>query len=212
MPPLKREVIYPIFLKCLPYVEDEFWRETFEELSYGNCYQGSYVSKGFLFSNIKSKEFAYKFIDKEPEKIYSDITKLLKEKLNIMSKNDRNILINEFEEIEKNIKNIKNLDWNDIKKKSIKDILFQNFMINVKKKYALRDSQVKCLYNTINLGLMLKSIKNSDIIYANGEIQEIKGFSFSQGKYKIDLDIYSGLDEEVGKVIGKKEEKFLRNL
>lgn len=212
MPPLKRDVIYPIFLKCLPYVEDEFWKETFEELSYGNCYQGSYVSKGFLFSNVKSKEFAYKFIDKEPEKIYNDITKLLKEKLNIMSKNDRSILINEFEEIEKNIKNIKNVDWNDIKKKSIKDILFQNYIINVKKKYDLRDSQVKCLYNTINLGLMLKSIKNSDIVYVNGEIQEIKGFSFYQGKYKIDLDIYSGLDEEVGKVIGKKEEKFLRNL
>jgi hypothetical protein len=212
MPPLKRDVIYPIFLKCLPYVEDEFWKETFEELSYGNCYQGSYVSKGFLFSNVKSKEFAYKFIDKEPEKIYSDITKLLKEKLNIMSKNDRSILINEFEEIEKNIKNIKNVDWNDIKKKSIKDILFQNYIINVKKKYDLRDSQVKCLYNTINLGLMLKSIKNSDIVYINGEIQEIKGFSFYQGKYKIDLDIYSGLDEEVGKVIGKKEDKFLRNL
>jgi len=212
MPPLKRDVIYPIFLKCLPYVEDEFWKETFEELSYGNCYQGSYVSKGFLFSNVKSKEFAYKFIDKEPEKIYSDITKLLKEKLNIMSKNDRSILINEFEEIEKNIKSIKNVDWNDIKKKSIKDILFQNYIINVKKKYDLRDSQVKCLYNTINLGLMLKSIKNSDIVYVNGEIQEIKGFSFNQGKYKIDLDIYSGLDEEVGKVIGKKEEKFLRNL
>lgn len=212
MPPLKRDVIYPIFLKCLPYVEDEFWKETFEELSYGNCYQGSYVSKGFLFSNVKSKEFAYKFIDKEPEKIYNDITKLLKEKLNIMSKNDRSILINEFEEIEKNIKNIKNVDWNDIKKKSIKDILFQNYIINVKKKYDLRDSQVKCLYNTINLGLMLKSIKNTDIVYVNGEIQEIKGFSFYQGKYKIDLDIYSGLDEEVGKVVGKKEEKFLRNL
>ena len=129
MPPLKRDVIYPIFLKCLPYVEDEFWKETFEELSYGNCYQGSYVSKGFLFSIVKSKEFAYKFIDKEPEKIYNDITKLLKEKLNIMSKNDRSILINEFEEIEKNIKNIKNVDWNDIKKKSIKDILFQNYII-----------------------------------------------------------------------------------
>jgi hypothetical protein len=212
MPPLKRDVIYPIFLKCLPYVEDEFWKETFEELSYGNCYQGSYVSKGFLFSNVKSKEFAYKFIDKEPEKIYSDITKLLKEKLNIMSKNDRSILINEFEEIEKNIKSIKNVDWNDIKKKSIKDILFQNYIINVKKKYSLRDSQVKCLYNTINLGLMLKSIKNSDIVYANGEIQEIKGISFYHERYKIDLDIYSGLDEEVGKVVGKKEEKFLRNL
>ena len=212
MPPIKRDVLYPIFLRCLPHVEDEFWKDTFEELSYGNCYQGSYLSKGFLCSNVKGREFVYKFIDKEPEKIYFDISKLLKEKLNIMSKNDRRLLITEFEEVEKNLKNIKNTEWNDIKKKSTKDILFQNFLIDVKKKYELRDSQLKCLYNSINLGLMLKSIKNTDIVYKNGEIQEIKGFFFTKGKYRIDLDIYAGLDEEVSKVVEKREEKFLRNL
>jgi hypothetical protein len=212
MPPIKRDVLYPIFLKCLPHVEDEFWRETFEELSYGNCYQGAYISKGFLCSNVKGREFVYKFIDKEPEKIYVDISKLLKEKLNIMSKNDRRLLINEFEEVEKNLKSMKNVEWNDIKKKSTKDILFQNYLIGVKAKYELRDSQLKCLYNAINLGLMLKSIKNSDIVYKNGEIQEIKGFVFTKGKYKIELDIYAGLDEEVVKVVEKKDEKFLRNL
>ena len=212
MPPIRRDVLYPIFLKCLPYVEDEFWKDTFEELSYGNCYQGSYLSKGFLCSNVKGREFVYKFIDKEPEKIYNDISKLLKDKLNIMSKNDRRLLITEFEEVEKNLKNLKNTEWNDIKKKSTKDILFQNFLIDAKKKYELRDSQLKCLYNSINLGLMLKSIKNTDIIYKNGEIQEIKGFVFSKGKYRIEVDIYSGLDDEVSKVVEKKEEKFLRNL
>jgi hypothetical protein len=212
MPPIRRDVLYPIFLKCLPYVEDEFWKDTFEELSYGNCYQGSYLSKGFLCSNVKGREFVYKFIDKEPEKIYNDISKLLKDKLNIMSKNDRRLLITEFEEVEKNLKNLKNTEWNDIKKKSTKDILFQNFLIDAKKRYELRDSQLKCLYNSINLGLMLKSIKNTDIIYKNGEIQEIKGFVFSKGKYRIEVDIYSGLDDEVSKVVEKKEEKFLRNL
>ena len=212
MPPIRRVVLYPIFLKCLPYVEDEFWKDTFEELSYGNCYQGSYLSKGFLCSNVKGREFVYKFIDKEPEKIYFDISKLLKDKLNIMSKNDRRVLITEFEEVEKNLKNLKNTEWNDIKKKSTKDILFQNFLIDAKKRYELRDSQLKCLYNSINLGLMLKSIKNTDIIYKNGEIQEIKGFVFSKGKYRIEVDIYSGLDDEVSKVVEKKEEKFLRNL
>lgn len=211
--PLKRDVIYPIFLKCICYSEnDTFWKETFEELSYGICFQGSYISKGFICSNVKGKEFTYKFIDKEPEKIYNDITKLFKEKLNIMSKNDRIILINEFEEVEKNLKNIKNSDWNDIKKKSLKDILFQNFLIRSKKEYELSDYQLKKIYNSINLGLMLKSIKNTDIIYDKGEIKEIKGITFSKGKYHIDIDIYSGLDEEVSKVSEKKEKKLLRYL
>lgn len=212
MPPLRRDVIYPIFLKCLPFVEDEFWKETFEELSYGNCYQGSYISKGFLCCSVKGKEFIYKFIDKEPQRIYQDIAKLLKEKLNIMSKNDRKILISEFEDLEQQLKVLKQTEWNDIKKKSVKDILFQNYLIKHKKEYELRDSQIRCLYHTIMLGMMLKSIKNSDIIYHNGEIEEIKGISFSKGKYKIEIDIYSGLDDEVSKVSEKKEEKLLRNL
>jgi len=208
--PIKRDVLYPIFLKCLDFIEDSFWKETFEELSYGNCYQGSYISKGFFCSNVKCKEFVYKFIDKEPERIYYDISKLLKEKLNIMSKNDRKILISEFEEVEQKLNQIKNIEWNDIKKKSLKDILFQNYLIKIKQKYELRDSQVKKLYNSINLGLMLKSIKNTDIEYKNGEIKEIKGINFSKEKYKITIDIYSGLDEEITKTIEKTDQKLLR--
>ena len=210
--PLKREVVYPIFLNCLPFIDDLFWKETFEELSYGNCYQGSYISKGFLCSNVKGKEFVYKFIDKEPQKIFVDIVKLLKDKLNIMSKNDRKILYEEFDDVEKMLKSIRNTDWVDIKKKSLKDILFQNFLIKIKNQYELRDIQVRCLYNTINLGLMLKSIKNSDVIYEDGEIKGIKGFIFSKGKYRIDIDIYAGLDEDVSKNSNKKEDKLLRNL
>lgn len=212
MAPVRRDVIYPIFLKCISYIEDDFWKETFEEMSYGNCYQGSYISKGFLCSNVKGKEFVYKFIDKEPSKIYHDISKLLKEKLNIMSKNDRKILISEFEEVEKIIKSAKDTEWSEIKKKSYKDILFQNFLIKMKKEYDLRESQIKRLYNSINLGLMLKSIKNTDIIYKNGEILEIKGIQFVKNKYKIEIDIYSGLDEEVSKVVEKKNDKLLRDL
>jgi hypothetical protein len=212
MAPVRRDVIYPIFLKCISYIEDDFWKETFEEMSYGNCYQGSYISKGFLCSNVKGKEFVYKFIDKEPSKIYHDVSKLLKEKLNIMSKNDRKILISEFEEVEKIIKLAKNTEWAEIKKKSYKDILFQNFLIKMKNEYDLRENQIKRLYNSINLGLMLKSIKNSDIIYKNGEILEIKGIQFTKNKYKIDIDIYSGLDEEVSKIVEKKNDKLLRDL
>jgi|LauGreDrversion4_2_1035121.scaffolds.fasta_scaffold00284_32 hypothetical protein len=211
--PLKRDVIYPIFLKCVDYVKNDiFWKETFEELSYGNCFHGSYISKGFLCSNIKGKEFTYKFIGKEPEKICQDVIKLLKEKLNIMSKNDRQALLIEFEDTEKNLKKIKDTEWTEIKKKSLKDILFQNYLIRSKNIYQLTDYQLKKLYNLINLGIMLKSIKNSDIIYKDGEIKEIKGIMFYPKKYKIDIDIYSGLDEEVVKISEKREQKLLRFL
>jgi len=192
--PIKRDIIYPIFLKTIQYTEDNFWKDTFENLSYAICPSGSYISKGFLCSSMKGKEFVYKFIDKEPERIYNDIYNLLKLKLNIMSKNERSILLKEFEEVEENIRKIKTCSWNEIKKKGTKDILLQNFLIEMKKKHELRIGQIKKLYNLINLCMILKSISTCDIDYTDGEIKSINGITFTKGKYKVDIDIYKNID------------------
>ena len=192
--PIKRDIIYPIFLKTIQYTEDNFWKDTFENLSYAICPSGSYISKGFLCSSMKGKEFVYKFIDKEPERIYNDIYGLLKLKLNIMSKNERSILLKEFEEVEETIRKIKTCSWNEIKKKGTKDILLQNFLIEMKRKYELRITQIKKLYNLINLCMILKSISTCDIEYTDGEIKNINGITFVKGKYKVDIDIYKNID------------------
>jgi hypothetical protein len=192
--PIKRDIIYAIFLKTIQYTEDNFWKDTFENLSYGICPNGSFISKGFICSNIKGKEFVYKFIDKEPEIIYDDIYRLLKEKLNIMSRNERSILLKEFEEVENNIKKINSCSWNEIKKKGTKDILIQNFLIKMKSDFELKNVQIKKLYNLINLCLIIKSITNQDIEYIDGEIKNIKGITFYKNKYKVDIDIYKNID------------------
>lgn len=192
--PIKREIVYPIFLKTIQYTEDIFWKDTFENLSYSICPTGSYISKGFICSNVKGKEFVYKFIDKDPQQIYKDVYKLLKEKLNIMSKNERGILLKEFEEVEQSIKKLRTCSWNEIKKKGTKDILIQNFLIKKKLEYGLKSSQIKKLYNLINLCMILKSISNVDIDYSDGEIQTINGITFSKNKYKVEIDIYKNID------------------
>jgi hypothetical protein len=192
--PIKRDIIYAIFLKTIQYTEDNFWKDTFENLSYGICPNGSFISKGFLCSNIKGKEFVYKFIDKEPYIIYEDIYRLLKEKLNIMSRNERTILLKEFEEVENNIKKINSCSWNEIKKKGTKDILIQNYLIKMKKMFDLKNVQIKKLYNLINLCIIIKSITNQDIDYFDGEIKSIRGITFSKNKYKVDIDIYKNID------------------
>ena len=107
--PIQRDIIYPIFLKTIQYTEDRFWKDTFENLAYSICPNGSYISKGFLCSNIKGQDFVYKFIDKEPQTIYDDITKLLKEKLHIMSRNERLVLLKEFEEGNKRLEYLRKL-------------------------------------------------------------------------------------------------------
>jgi len=191
---IKRDIVYPIFLKTIKYTVDHFWKDIFENLSYSICPTYTYINKGFLCCNLKGKEFVYKFIDKEPEKIYEDIYFILKDRLNIMSKNERTILLKEFEEVEESIKKIQKCNWNEIKKKGTKDILFQNYLIEMKKQYELSITQIKKLYNIINLCIILKSINNSDIDYSDGQIKNINGITFSKKKYKIEIDIYKNID------------------
>ena len=47
------------------------------------------------------------------------------------------------------------------------------------------------------------ALKNTDIIYKNGEIQEINGITFSKGRQV--RTIYSGLGDGVKKITNKKE-------
>ena len=111
-----------------------------------------------------------------------------------MSKNERSVLLKEFEEVEENIKKLRTCEWNEIKKKSTKDILFQNYLIEMKNIFELKNIQIKKLYNVINLCIILKSISSSDIEYENGKIICINGITFLKGKYKVDIDIYKNID------------------
>ena len=194
--PLTREIKYPFFLKCLQYTNDNYWKVLFEDLAYDICPISTYISKGLFCCSQSSKEFTYKIPFDDPEKIFKDVTRILK-KNNFMSSDDRKIIEDEINEIEIKNKELRNYDWNSIKKKSIKDMLFQNYLIEMKKKYNLKSIQIKKIYNFINLGLLLKHIKNSDITYNNGKIEDIKCITFSHstnpqnpnGKYKCNLDI-----------------------
>ena len=149
----------------------------------------------------------YKFVDKSDLKMFQDICKLLKEKLNVMSDSDKKVMYLEIQTIKNELNTYKNADWGSIKKKGLKDILIQNYLIECKKKYEIGDYQIKKLYNLINLGIMLKSIDSTDVIYENGVITDINGINFNKGKYIVTIDIYSALEEDnscTTKITGKK--------
>ena len=55
-----RVLAYPCFLSCTEYTEDEYWKNIFEDLAFGITPQGAYISKNYIISNTKNKEFVYK--------------------------------------------------------------------------------------------------------------------------------------------------------
>ena len=58
--PIRKEIVYPIFLECVESIEDTFWKNTFEDLAYGKSPHGTYISNDFLICKSKDKEFNYK--------------------------------------------------------------------------------------------------------------------------------------------------------
>ena len=76
--PIKKEIVYPIFLECLTFAEDNIWKNIFEDLAYGIAPYGTYISKNFLCCGYKDKEFSYK-IDSSmnAQVLYTDIYNLI---------------------------------------------------------------------------------------------------------------------------------------
>ena len=76
-----------------------------------------------------------------------------------------------------------------IKKKSTKDSLIENFIIEKKKIYDLSEKQVKTLQKQINLGLIFKTISHKDIILKNGRIEKINDLDFFKKDFKFNRDL-----------------------
>ena len=214
---IKKEILYPVFLECLQFINDAFWENIFEDLAYGKTPYGTYINKDFLCCNYKNKEFSYKIEKKDPKTLYNDIYSLLGKKLGILSIRDKTNRQIDFQNIENELKECRK-NWSNIRKKNIKDLLIERYVLNMKNKYSLSYKQAQTLLSTIFIGLVFKVISVKDIKYSDGNITEIEGISFSNKEFKFEKNIY-GNDIQFRKCIlldknsmSDNWEKFLTSL
>lgn len=179
--PIKREILYPFFLECCSFVTDNYWRNLFEELSYGKCPYGTYISKNFFNCNFKGKDFSYKLDKKDPKTIYEDVYNLLHNRLGLISENER---LNKLKSSSESGDD-KDIKWNMIKRKNKKEIIIDNYIINSKKKHNLSYEQTSFLKSIILSGLIFKTILTRDINFKDGVISSINGIDFQEGKILI---------------------------
>lgn len=182
---MKKELIYPFFINCSLLTNDKFWKSVFEDLAYGIAPYGAFINKGFIMCNYKDKEFVYKICKKDPTELYDDIYNIFSTKLNIISSEEISNKKRNIEKIQEDI-----TDWTNIKKKNLKDIMIENWAINMKNKYNLTTKVTRSLISVIFLALIFKSISSKDIILKNGNIEHINGISFENGKFHLEKDLY----------------------
>lgn len=218
--PIKKEIIYPYFLECCQYCQDVFWESIFEELAYGKVPYGTYISKGFLTCSFKNKEFIYKLERRDPKILYEDIYKLLTEKLGILSQKEKAQKRIAFFETEKNIRQARQ-DWQSIRKKNVKDVLYEKYVIDMQKKYNLSTKQAKYLLSLILFSIYFKTINAKDVIYKDDKIQHINGIEFKQGEIiptrplissTGSIDIEEEIENNTSLRIADNWEKYLKML
>ena len=214
---MKKEILYPVFLECLQFTNDFFWENIFEDLAYGKTPYGTYINKDFLCCNYKDKEFSYKIEKKEPELLYNDILFLLGKKLVILSSKDKNNKQIDFKNIENELKECRK-NWSNIRKKNIKDLLIERYVLNMKDKYLLTFKQAQELLSHIFIGLVFKVISVKDIKYNDGVITSIDGITFENKKINMQKNIYDNEIEFRKCIIIDKNEmsenwyKYISNL
>jgi hypothetical protein len=215
--PFRRDIIYPIFLECCKYCNDIFWESVFEDLAYGKAPQGTYISKDFLCCSYKNKEFNYKIERKDPEVLYHDLYNLLSKKVGLLSFKEKLNKKQTFHEIESDIKKSRE-DWSCIRKKNIKDIMYENFVIDMKNKFNLTLKQTKNLLSMILLSITFKTITSKDIVYNNNKIESIDGIQFEKHKviYKKPFCDGSSIPKETyvkqTKIMHENWDKYLKSL
>ncbi len=185
---MKKELVYPIFLETCKYTEDGFWKQVFEDLAYGRAPYGSYINKGFLCCNYKGKEFSYKIDPEDPKKLFDDVFELLSKKLGVESSADKSRRIKDFVKIQEEIAEIRNSKWSGIKKKSTRDSIIENFIVEMKKKWNISDADARRLNSVIGIGLLFKTISSKDIEYAEGKITGISNIYFSEGVVEYEFE------------------------
>lgn len=188
---MKFELLYPIFLLCLEFIDDNYWKIIYEDLSYGKCPYGIYIKNDYICSNFKNKQFSYKIRQElKPQIFYEETYDLLKNKFGLSSKNDKIDNKLAFSISESQLFKDTCYDWNSIKRKNIKLLFIEKFIIEKSKQYNLSLETSKKLLDILYLGLLLKNINKNHIIFDNLKIKDITCLTFTNKNFNLDIDIY----------------------
>jgi hypothetical protein len=179
----KNVVCYPIFLQCCEHTKDEFWKNIFESMSYGNCPSCIYISKDTIYSSNKKKPFSFIIPkDKQSIEVFKEVKELLMKNTSLCSVADTR------EKREKLMKKVNKDDitdttsWTEIRKKNTKEILIIKFVIRMKSKYGLTWDTTRHLYRLIQVGFLCKTQTSRDVHLEKKRIESIDGIKYDSNK------------------------------
>jgi hypothetical protein len=170
---MKKEILYPCFLRLVAEVEDYFWKNIFEDMAYGVCPYGTFIHQGTLYCNMKDKKISFHFLNKPSDEIRDTILDYFRTKLNINT-------TKEYASIRTHIEASLSIDhyqsWKEIRKKNIQTILIVNYALSLAKQLNLTTPQTQKVLKALFTAFTFKTIAKEDVQYSKGSIVSIKSF------------------------------------
>lgn len=172
------KIQYPVFLQCIVYTSESFWKNIFEDLAYGVCPSGVSLRDDVIYIMVNNTHFNFKFSDYTVEELFKLIKDSFHKNLNIAPKSDK---IKQRYHFYQFLQNKKYESWSSIRKKNTKVILIKNYVIMKKIEYDLTINQMKKLLSLITIGFHFKLLTPEDIDYDidTCQITAIRGIEIS---------------------------------
>lgn len=161
----KKNILYPMFLECVKYTNDEFWISLYEDLAIGRYPKGIYISGDCIYTGNKWKSDGYKFKNKSPKTLTNELHDFIIQNTNIYSNVDISNRKNEIDDIKqlinkrgKDKSDTKEIKFNQIKKKNERDLLIFNYVLKIKNDKKLSWNEARNMLNTIELGFLTHTL------------------------------------------------------
>jgi len=183
---------YPIFIQCCKYIDDKYWYSIFKQLSYGKPPFGcSIVNNALTYkrNSVSKDKFIYHFDNtNNPHTLFTDLKLLFKNKINLVSPSDREGIIHK---VNNKMDDLQRTKWSDVKKKSDKELLIENFALHSMKTYKLTIHKTRKFMSFLNTSILFNCIKTTDIIIGcDGLIRNISGIQFKNNDIVISPVLY----------------------
>jgi len=175
----KNLVVYPIFLECCKYTNDEFWKNIFEHMSYGKCPSCIYISNNTIYSSNKKKSFSFIIpVDKSTPEVFSELKELLMKNTSLCSVADTKAKREKINSKVNKDEISNSTTWTEIRKKNLKEIFIIKFVIRMKSEYKLTWDSARELYRIIQIGFITKTQTSKDVNFSMKRIQSIDGIEY----------------------------------
>jgi hypothetical protein len=166
----KKELLHPIFLECRDHTDNEFWKSLYEDMAYGKYPKQIYINQHQqIQSTNRNVSFQYTFKNKSVEEILTDLQDFLLENTNLISNEEIDVKKTNALPYKKDVW----VNWKDIKKKYIRDILLMDYCIEIKRIVQFHYSETSYLYELLNN--LVSQGRLYEVHMENNKIKSIDG-------------------------------------